>query len=152
MTRRRAGHKLPWWESDAKYKARGRRKAIQYNGEWNDECEEMNKNKRGRPFKFSHGMMAYISITKALLDISYRELEGFLDGCWGKGHEIPEFTTIWKRIGSRTPSCRQKIRYYKEIIRHIIACLLLRPGLVRNSSVPWGLCIIKNRSSVECWG
>ena len=108
MVRRRAGHKLPWWESDAKYKARGRRKAIQYNGEWNDECEEMNKNKRGRPFKFSHGMMTYIAITKALLDISYRELEGFLDGCWGKGHEIPEFTTIWKRIGKTMPRFKQE--------------------------------------------
>ncbi len=100
---RDARHRLTWRESDAKYKARGRSKAVRHDPEWDAETEEMNRNKVGRPFKFSHGMMAFVAITRALLDISYRELEGYLDGSWGHEHDIPEFTTIWKRIGRAMP-------------------------------------------------
>ena len=108
VARRKTKPKLTWKESDAKYIGRGRRKAIQYNSEWDDECGEMNENKRGRPFKFSHGMMAYIAITRVLLDISYRELQGFLEGSWGDKHETPEFTTIWKRIGKFMPRFKRE--------------------------------------------
>lgn len=96
-----AKHKLGWRESNAKYKARGRRMAVQHDPEWDDELEEMNK--VGRPFKYSHGMMAYVAITRALLNLSYRVLEGFLDGSWGKTHDTPEFTTVWKRTGRAMP-------------------------------------------------
>ena len=108
MARRKAKAKLTWRESDAKYIGRGRRKAIAFNKTWNDELEEMNESKRGPPFKYPHGMMAYIAITKALLDISYRELQEFLEGSWGYKHETPEFTTIWKRIGKAMPRFKQE--------------------------------------------
>lgn len=108
VVNRNAKHKLGWRESDARYKDIGRRMAIEHDPEWDDELEEMNKNKVGRPYKYSHGMMAYVAITRALLDASYRVLEGFLDGSWGKEHAIPEFTTIWKRIGKTMPRFEQE--------------------------------------------
>ena len=49
----------------------------------------MNKNKVGRPFKFSNSMMAFVAITRALLGVSYRELDGYLNGSWGYEHNTP---------------------------------------------------------------
>ena len=43
--------KLAWAESDAKYMARGRRKALRRSPDWETELAEMNKGKVGRPFK-----------------------------------------------------------------------------------------------------
>ena len=103
VVNRNAKHKLTWREIDAKYKARGRAKAIRYDPEWESELDEMNKNKVGAPFKFSHNMMAFVAITRVLLGVSYRELEGYLDGSWGHEHNTPEFTVIWKRIGKNMP-------------------------------------------------
>lgn len=39
VANRNAKHKLTWREIDAKYKARGRAKAIRYDPEWESELE-----------------------------------------------------------------------------------------------------------------
>ena len=47
---RDAKHEMTWWESDERYIARGRAMA-KYNPDWDDELEEMNRGKVGRPFE-----------------------------------------------------------------------------------------------------
>ena len=76
---RRAKQKLTSQESNAKYKARGASRVPEYNPSWDEELEEMNRNKVGRPYKYSHSMMAAIAICKAMLDVSFRVVEGELD-------------------------------------------------------------------------
>ena len=63
VVNRNVERKLTWRGSDAKYKARGRAKAIRHDPEWESEFDDMNKNKVGPPFKYSNSMMAFVAIT-----------------------------------------------------------------------------------------
>ena len=99
---RRAKQKLTWRESDAKYRARGEATAPEYDPSWDDELKQMNHNKVGRPYKYSHSMMAAIAICRVLLGLSYRVTESHFKKNW-KGHDIPYFTQIWRRVGGTMP-------------------------------------------------
>ena len=99
---RRVRQRLSWRESDAKYKAWGAATAPPYNSAWDDELEQMNYKKVGHPYKYSHSMLAAIAICKVMLGMSYRVVEGHFVASW-KGHDVPCFSQIWKRIGGRMP-------------------------------------------------
>ena len=86
----------------AKYKARGASRAPEYNPSWDEELEQMSYKKVGRPYKYSHSMMAAIAICKAMLEVSFRIVEGELDSRW-KGHDVPHFSQIWRRVGDAMP-------------------------------------------------
>ena len=118
---RRAKQKLTWKESDAKYKARGAARALPYNPEWDKELEQINHKKVGRPYKYSHSLMAAIAICKAMLDVSYRAIEGELTARW-PGHDVPHFSVIWKRIGGAMPVF-EKVSVY-DLHRKGTLCLI----------------------------
>ncbi len=54
------------------------------------------------------------------MDVSYRVLEGYLDGSWGDRRDTPEFTTIWKRIGKNMP------RFEREDVSDTVGDRVLR--------------------------
>lgn len=99
---RRAKQKLTWRESDAKYRARGKATAPSYNPAWDKELKQMNHKKVGRPYKYSHSMMAAIAICRLLFGFSYRVTEGYFTKHWD-GHDVPHFSVIWKRVGGTMP-------------------------------------------------
>lgn len=99
---RRVRQKLTWQESDAKYRARGKARVLQYDPTWNEELEQMNHNKVGRPYKYPHSMLTAIAIFRVMIGASYRATAGELLAQW-TGHDVPFFTQIWKRIGGAMP-------------------------------------------------
>ena len=48
-------------------------------------------------------MMACIAIARVMWGNSYRRCRGNLTRCW-PGKDIPDFSTIWKRIGASMPA------------------------------------------------
>lgn len=45
--------------------------AVKRDPEWDDDLEDTNWGKVGRPFKYSHYMMAFVAITRVVLNLSY---------------------------------------------------------------------------------
>ena len=61
--------------------------------------QKLNKNKVGRPFRFSTGLISAAFAIKCVLRLAYRELEGFMDDISSKLKiKVPNFRTIWWRI------------------------------------------------------
>ncbi len=61
--------------------------------------QKMNKNKVGRPFRFSTGLITAAFAVKCILRFGYREIEGFVDDISSKLKiKVPNFRTIWWRI------------------------------------------------------
>ena len=106
VAQRDANRGLTWYENNAKYEAIGAAEIPRYDHEWKGELKEMNRGKVGRPFKYSRSMMTCIAITKIMWGNSYRRCRGKLARCW-PGKEIPDFSTIWKRIGKSMPEFEQ---------------------------------------------
>ena len=102
VLQRDAKNELTWYENNAKYEAMGAAEIPEYNHEWDGELEQMNRGKVGRPYKYSHSMMACIAVTRVMWGKSYRKCRGKLKKCW-PGKDIPNFCTIWKRIGASMP-------------------------------------------------
>ena len=117
-----AKQKLTWKESDAKYRARGAARALPYNAEWDKELEQTNHKKMGRPYKYSHSLMAAIAMCKAMLDVSYRVTEGESVVRW-PGHDVPHFSVIWKRIGGAMPIFEKVSRH--DLHRKGTLCLIV---------------------------
>ena len=97
-----AKHAMTWWESDARYRARGKAMVPKYNDEWDSELESMNRGKVGRPFMYSDSLMAFAAIHKTLMGKSFRVFSGFIEESW-KGRKTPNFHTIWKMIAKTMP-------------------------------------------------
>ena len=76
--------------------------ATEYKPEWDDELEEMNRGKVGRPFRYPNSMMAFVAICRVMLGIGYRECERYLVASWGRDR-APDYSSIWKRIGKTMP-------------------------------------------------
>ena len=102
VVQRDAKHELTWYENNAKYDAMGAAEIPEYNHEWDGELERMNRGKVGRPYKYSDSMMACIALTKVVWGKSYRRCMGKLKKCW-RGKSVPDFSTVWKRIGPTMP-------------------------------------------------
>ena len=110
VVNRGAGNRLTWAESDAKYRARGRAKAVRYDPRWERDLQEQNRSKVGRPFKYSHSMMTVIALFKTVINTSYRDCWGHLEGMWGESR-VPHYTTIWKRVGNVMPVFQHDPRF-----------------------------------------
>ena len=63
----------------------------------------MNRGKVGRPYMYPNSVMASIAMVKIMWGDSYRRCKGKLKRCW-PGKEIPDFSTIWKRIVASMPA------------------------------------------------
>ena len=103
VVNRDAKHKMTWAERNMLYKLQGAAKAIRYNYQWDRDLRKQNQGKRGRPFKYSDSMMAFIAIWKAMVGKSYRDCWGFLWKTFGDSR-TPDYTTIWRRVGNKMPA------------------------------------------------
>ena len=70
---------------------------IQY---WNEELEEMNKNKRGSPFAFPQSFVDFTALLKTVFNLPYRQLEGVLSKLsqYMPGLQSADYTTLWRRV------------------------------------------------------
>lgn len=94
---------------DAKYVGRARsmfRMIRDLADIYDDKAElaAMNRGKRGRPYRYTHGLMAAISINRSSLNLDFRSCEGMLPE--GSG---PEYTTIFRRINAQDASIRESL-------------------------------------------
>ncbi len=64
-----------------------------------ESVQKMNRNKIGRRFKFSQGLISAAFAVKCALRLGYRQLQGFMeDVCSQIKKQMPNFRTIWWRI------------------------------------------------------
>jgi hypothetical protein len=67
---------------------------------WDEELEEMNKNKRGSPFEFPQSFIEFAALLKITFHLTYRTLQGFLKklSIYVPGLKSAHYTTLWSRI------------------------------------------------------
>ena len=70
---------------------------IQY---WDEELDEMNKNKRGSPFEFPQSFIDFTAFLKTGFNLPFRQLQGVLNqlSLYVPGLKSAEYTTLWRRI------------------------------------------------------
>ena len=86
---------------DAKYEALGRSIVLRLDPEWDVQLTEMNRSKRGRPFKYSDLMMGSIAYLRYTLGKSLRITEGLARAMlWNS--ETPDHVTIWRRTCAKS--------------------------------------------------
>ena len=120
VVRRSAKRKLTSAESDARYKARGAAKVIRYNPKWDRDVKEQNRDKVGRPFKYSDTMMTFISVWKAMVNGSYRDCWGRLCASFGDSR-APHYTTTWRRTGNVMPTFEHEPKFtFKEGVMRVV--------------------------------
>jgi hypothetical protein len=67
---------------------------------WDEELEDMNRGKNGRPFKFPETFIQFSGLMYTFLRLPYRQLEGYLQALSGFIPELrsADYTTLWQRI------------------------------------------------------
>lgn len=67
---------------------------------WDEELENMNRGKNGRPFKFPDTFIQFSGLMYTFLRLPYRQLEGYLQALSGFIPELrsADYTTLWQRI------------------------------------------------------
>ena len=86
---------------DAKYEALGRSIVLRLDPEWDAQVTEMNRSKRGRPFKYSGLMMGGIAHLRHALGKSLSITEGLARAMlWNS--ETPDHATIWRRTCAKS--------------------------------------------------
>lgn len=66
---------------------------------WNEELDEMNRGKRGRPFAFPDSLVSFLQGLKAVLGVPLRQLEGLLSAVARfLPLKPPDYSTIWHRL------------------------------------------------------
>ena len=66
--------------------------------EWENQLDEMNLSKRGRPFAYPDLLMGGIAYIRYVLGEGLRVIEGHVDAMLGKGTKGPDHVTIWNDI------------------------------------------------------
>ena len=66
---------------------------------WNEELEEMNEGKRGRPYAYPRSLVRFAELLRAALAVPLRGLEGLLRGLSRfLPLRAPDFSTLWHRL------------------------------------------------------
>ena len=70
---------------------------------WGRELKEMNKRKRGAPYKYPKTFMTFASIIYSFFRMPYRQLEGFIGriSAYEPGLLAADYTTLHKRISKQ---------------------------------------------------
>jgi hypothetical protein len=89
-----------WHESDERYVRRGEViAAIDWFNSWNDERNEMNRYKRGRPYQFPSSLARYVRLQRDVWCIPLSAVQEALRALGAAlNFEAPDFTTLWKRL------------------------------------------------------
>ena len=96
--------KRPPVEKDARSVALGRSLVIRMCPEWENQLDEMNRSKRGRPFAYPDLLMGGIAYIRYVLGEGLRVTEGLVDAMLGRGAKGPDHVTIWRRTCAQAVS------------------------------------------------
>ena len=111
-TRRKLGQKsrlrMSHAQNDARYVATGRMLALAANPDADEELRQMNRGKRGRPYKYADSLIMSLAIFRSFCGLSYRVCEGFAGATLGAG-SAPDFVTIWERMAGVEVSIRDNV-------------------------------------------
>ena len=91
-------------EKDIRSVALGRSLVIRMCPEWENQLDEMNHSKRGRPFAYPDLLMGGIAYIRHVLGEGLRVIEGHVDAMLGKGVKGPDHVTIWRRTCAQAVS------------------------------------------------
>ena len=71
---------------------------------WGRELREMNRRKRGAPYKYPKTFITFASIIYTFFRMPYRQLEGFIDrlSAYEPGLVAADYTTLHKRISKQS--------------------------------------------------
>ena len=89
--------KRPPVEKDTRSVALGRSLVIRMYHEWENQLDEMNRSKRGRPFAYPDLLMGGIAYIRYVLGEGLRVTEGLVDAMLDRGAKGPDHVTIWRR-------------------------------------------------------
>ena len=92
-------------QNDARYVATGRMLALAANPDADEELRQMNRGKRGRPYKYTDSLIMSLAIFRSFCGLSYRVCEGFAGATLG-AESAPDFVTIWERMSKVEVSIR----------------------------------------------
>ena len=84
--------------------ALGRSLVIRMGPEWENQLDEMNISKRGRPFAYPDLLMGGIAYIRHVLGEGLRVIEGHVDAMLGKRMKGPDHVTIWRRTCAQAVS------------------------------------------------
>lgn len=70
--------------------------------EWEDGLRDINKSKKGRPFRYPEAYMRLLAYLHVLFHLPFRQEEGFIKTLsrYVDGLEAPDWSTIWERTKS----------------------------------------------------
>ena len=74
--------------------------SIDFIDQWDDQLSQMNAGKRGRPFLYPEGFIEWMARIRALLQMPYRQMEGFV-------RKLAEFIPHLKAAGLKVNSRRE---------------------------------------------
>lgn len=108
------GKKRNWKRENEKIVRRGETYAnVEWINNWEKEIEEMNKNKRGRPYEYPQTLILFGAYVYVGLGLSFRELEGFLRKILGiTGRQCPDYTVLFRRIRELKPDVEKTPKDY----------------------------------------
>jgi transposase len=79
---------------------------------WEEELEEMNWGKRGKPFDYPKSLIEFLAFPRYFFRLPFRQEEGFV-GALAKlvpELEVPDYTTIYRRISRLGPKFERSLR------------------------------------------
>lgn len=103
MTRNDSSYQLvkrDWGRLNEQYVRRGEVIFdLSFVGSWNDELEEMNSGKRGRPYRYPRSLVRFIRFLRDVWHLPLRQAEGMLRSI-GEAFdlEVPDHSTLWVRL------------------------------------------------------
>ncbi|MEM3444715.1 MAG: transposase [Thermoplasmata archaeon] len=107
--------KRKWKRENEKIVRRGETYVnIEWVNNWEKEIEEMNRNKRGRPYEYPQTLILFATHVYVGLALSFRELEGYLRNLLKIAkRECPDYTTLFRRIRALVPEVEKTLWDYR---------------------------------------
>jgi len=79
---------------------------------WEEELEEMNWGKRGKPFDYPESLIEFLAFPRYFFRLPFRQEEGFVEAIAKllPELEVPDYTTIYRRINRFKPKFERSLR------------------------------------------
>ena len=79
---------------------------------WEEEIEEMNRGKRGKPFDYPWSLIEFLAFPRYFFKLPFRQEEGFVEALAKlvPELEVPNYTTIHRRINRLGPKFERSLR------------------------------------------
>jgi len=79
---------------------------------WEEELEEMNWGKRGKPFDYPESLIEFLAFPRYFFRLPFRQEEGFVEAIAKllPELEVPDYTTIYRRINRLKPKFERSLR------------------------------------------